>query len=227
MNNPSLKGEVSYNEKMLKRPNTLGRSNVMLNSFSSCIANTPEESTSAPEMSFPEVISQPRVLSQKFKEDVAFKQLKCITNTYCWRHLNKEMYMVNSNMNFVDFASMSLSNFMNKPLTVSSDSKKFKWVSSILGLPDISKILIFDGYQKFSISEEMESILSDRMLEMFPIHFFPPKSTQEKKTHVNFVFISRGSTSEPHSINKFKKLNLVEEGNSSLCLKTEVSLPLM
>jgi hypothetical protein len=32
---------------------------------------------------------------------------------------------------------------------------------------------------------------------------------------------------DPSWINNSKKLNLLEEGNSSLCLKAEVSLPLM
>jgi len=48
------------------------------------------------------------------------------------------------------------------------------------------------------------------------------------KALANFdLFNSRGLASRSYFINNLEKLNLVEEGNSSLCLKAEVSLPWM
>ena len=197
---------------MLKSPNPrLRRLNIVVNSFGSCISNTPEESSSAPEVSFSEIISQPGMFVQKFKSSVALKQLKSFANTNCWRDLHKQVDMINSDVKSINFESVLNSDFTNKPLTINSNSKKFKWVPSILGFPN-----------------KVEGILSKLMAKTFQIHFFPPKLTQKEKAHANFdKFISRGSTSEPLSINNLKELNLVEQGNSSPCLKAGVSLPLM
>jgi hypothetical protein len=72
----------------------------------------------------------------------------------------------------------------------------------------------------------MESILSDSMFKTLQIHFFPPSKLTRNKAHANFgKFISRGSISEPLYINNSLELNLLEDGNSSLCFKAEVSLP--
>jgi len=73
----------------------------------------------------------------------------------------------------------------------------------------------------------MEGILPEGMFKTLHIHFFAPESAQENIAHANSNLVSRGSTSEPFDINKLQELNLVEEGNSSLGLKAEVSLPLM
>jgi len=171
----------------------LRRRNVMLNSFCSCVSNAPEELSRAPEMSFSEISSKPGMLMQKLKGRVSFKQLKSLADTHCWRQLNKEMDMVNSNMKLVNFTSMLDSNFMDKPFTINSNSIKFKGVPSILGLPD-----------------KMEGILSEGMAKTLQIHFFAPLKPAENKAPANFnQFISRGSVSEPHSISKIIELNLM------------------
>ena len=188
----------------------LGRTNVMFNSFSSCIANTPEKLSRTPEMSFSEIFPQPGMFSQKFKGAVTFKQLKCLTNRHLWRQFNKQVDMVNSDMNFVNFTSMINGNFMNESFAVNSQAIELERVHSIFNFP-----------------HEVESILPEGMLKMFQFHFFPPKSARRNIAHANFFDLVHGDSINPLDINKHKELNLVEEGNSSLCLKAEVSLPLM
>ena len=57
--------------------------------------------------------------------------------------------------------------------------------------------------------------------------FLSPKSTQGDKTHANFVFYSGGLESRPSDSSQLKELNFEVNGNSSLGLKAEVSLPWM
>jgi hypothetical protein len=187
----------------------LRRANVMLNSFGSCITNTPEKSSWAPEMPFGEIISQPRMFMQKFVGRIAFKQLQGFADRHCWRDFNKQMHMVNCNMQFVDFTPMFNCDFAEKSFTINFHSEKFKWVPSILGFPD-----------------KMESILSEGMFKVFQIHFFAPKLKQENIAHANFFNLVQEGSVYPLNVNKHKELN-IEDGNSSIGLKAEVSLPLM
>ena len=212
MNHPALKGEVSLwrNKKMLKLTNPrLRRHNVVLNSFSSCVPDTSEEFARAPEMSFSKVVSQPRMFFEKFKGAVSFKQLKSHTNTHRWRHLNKQVDMINSDVKFVNLESLSVSHLPQEKLTIHSESIEFKGVFGIFNFP-----------------YKVEGILSEAVLPRFQIHFFPPNSAQGDKAHANFLFNSGAQQSLSNAKNS-EELNLLEDGNSSLCLKAEVSLPLM
>jgi len=186
----------------------LRRTDVMFNSVGSCISNTPEKSSWAPKMSFSEIISQPRMLLQEFESRIAFKQLQGFADGHCWGQLNKQVDMVNSDVKLVNFTSMSDCNFSDKPFAINLDSKKFKWVPSILGFPD-----------------KMESILSEGMFKTFQIHFFAPRLAQENIAHANFDLVHEGNIN-PRYINEFQELN-IGDGNSSIGLKAEVSLPLM
>ena len=130
---------------------------------------------------------------QKFKGAVSFKQLESFADRHCWRQFDKQMDMVDSNMQLINFASMSNSNFMDESFTINSDSIKFKGVPRILGFPN-----------------KMEGILSEGMAKTLQIHFFAPLKLTENKAPANFnQFISRGSTSEPHPINNFLELNFM------------------
>jgi len=169
----------------------LRRSNVMLNSFSSRISNTPEEFSWAPEMPFSKILSQPGMLLHKLERRVPFEQLQSFTNTHsCWQ-FNKQMDMVNCNMQFVNFTSMLDSNFCDKSLAVNFDSIKFKWVPSILGFP-----------------HEVESILPEGMFKTYQFHFFAPKVKASKTAHANFVNLFQEGSIYPPDINKFQELNL-------------------
>jgi hypothetical protein len=69
----------------------------------------------------------------------------------------------------------------------------------------------------------MESILSEGMFKTLQIHFLTPKYS----SHYIHNLVSGAQHQSLSNINKLQELNLVEEGNSSLGLKAEVSLPLM
>ena len=177
----------------------------MLNSFGSCISNASEKSSWAPKMSFSEIVSQPRMLLHQFESRIPFKQLQCFADRHCWWQLNKQMDMVHSDMKLVNFASMSDSSFIDKPFTINSNSKKFKWVPSILGFPN-----------------KMESILSKGMFKTFQIHFFAPKVKASKKAHANFVNLVHEEGTNPLYI---QELNINKEEALLPCLKARVSEP--
>jgi len=210
MNYPALKGEVSLNKKMLMQISPrLGRFNVVGNSFTSCISNTPKEFSWAPEMSFSKITPQPRMLMQEFESRITLEQLQSFTNRHCNWHLNKQVDVVNSNMQLINFEAMPVSSLPDKEFAIHPNSIKLHGVSGIFALPN-----------------KVESILPEAMFKTFQIHFFTPKLTRNIIAHANFLFNS-GAQQSLSNIQNSKELNLVEEGNSSLCLKAEVSLPLM
>ena len=71
----------------------------------------------------------------------------------------------------------------------------------------------------------MECILPEGMFKTFQIHFFAPKLAQENIAHANFVNLVPRATTSSRDIQELD-INK-EDGNSSLGLKAEVSLPLM
>jgi hypothetical protein len=161
-------------------------------------------------MSNSEMVSQPRMLSKKLKGGIALKQLECFTNTHSDWHLNKQMNMIHADMKFINFESMSLCSFSDKEFTINSDQFKFEWVSRILGLPD-----------------KVKSILPEGMFGTFQIYFFAPQTFIRNNvlTMFDLNLVQEGGLNPSWTINS-QKINLAE-GNSSLCLKAEVSLPLM
>jgi len=194
MNNPALKREVSRN-KMLKLTNPrLRRFNVVLNSFSSCVSNTSKEFSRTPKVSFSEMPSKPRVFFEKFKGTITFKQLKSFANTHGGGELNKQMDVVSSNMQFIDFALPSVSNLSDKKLTIHSKPVELEGIFSIFNLPD-----------------KMESILSKAMFSGFQIHFLSPKSAH---ANLNVYFEEPSIQALPDS--QTKELNLLGDGDSSL-----------
>ena len=195
---------------MLKLTNPrLRRNNVMLNSFGSCISNTAKEFSWTPEMSFSEIISQPRMFLHQPKGTISFKQLKSLANTHRDRHLNEEMDMINSNVEFINFEPFSVSNLSQEKLTIHSKPVELEGIFGIFNFPD-----------------KMKSILSEAMFSGSQIHFLSPKSAGDK-AHANFTF----SFEEP-SISAFpniqtKELNLMGDGDSSQNLKVWVHSPWM
>ena len=164
MNDPALKGEVSIN-KMLKLTNPrLRRSNVVLNSFGSCVSNTSKEFSRTPEMSFSKIVSQPRMFFEKLKGAVAFKQLKSHTNTHRRRHLNKQVDMVNTDVKLINFEPFSVSHLPQEKLTIHSEPVELKGVFGIFNFP-----------------HKVECVLSEAVFSGFQIHFLSPKSAQGDK----------------------------------------------
>jgi len=204
MNNPALKGEVSIN-KMLKLTNPgLRRFNVVVNSFGSCVSNTPEEFSRTPEMSFSEIVSQPRMFLKKLKGTIPFEELKSFADTHSRRKLNKQVDMVSGDVQLIDFAFPSISNLPDEELTIHLEPIELKRIHCIFNFPD-----------------KMESILSEAVFSGFQIHFSSP----EHSSHYVRFFNSGGLESRPSPTNRIKFYK--EGGNSSLGLKAEVPLPRM
>jgi hypothetical protein len=205
MNYPSLKGEVSNNKnKMSNRINPrLRRTDVVLNSITSCVSNTSKELSRTPEMPFSKMPSQPRMLMQKFKGCDTFKQLECFANTHGGRHFNEKVDVVNSNMQFVDAESIFFSNFADEPFAISSNANKLHRIFGIFGFPN-----------------EMESVLSESMSCTSQVHFFTPPNSMFGK------FNSQRKETEPFIFNQKKELNQRMAIPLSAS-KAEVSLPWM
>lgn len=197
MNNPALKREVSRNKMLKLTKPGLRRSNVMLNSFSSGVSNTPKEFSRTPEMSFSKIVSKPRMFFKKLKGAISFKKLKGFANTHSWGQLNKQVDMVNSDVKLIDSTFLPESNFPNKELTIHSEPVELKGVFGIFNFP-----------------HKVECVLSEAVFSGFQIHFLSPKSAQGDKAHANFFYFEEPSISAPH-INYSIELN-IEEGDSSL-----------
>jgi len=194
---------------MLKLTNPrLRRSNVVLNSFGSCISNTPKEFSWTPEMSSSKMVSQPRMFLHQTEGAITFKQLKSLADAHSYWHLNEEMDMINSDVEFIDFESLPVSNLPQEKLTIHSKPIELKGIFSIFNFPN-----------------KMESILSEAMLPRFQIHFLSPKSAGDK-AHANLTFNSGGLVSRPSDTNHLEILNF-EDGDSSQNLKVWVSSPWM
>ena len=204
MNNPALKGEVSIN-KMLKLTNPrLRRSNVVLNSFSGCVSDAAKELSRTPEVSSLKIVSQPGMFMQKLKGAVTFEQLQSFADTHGYWHLNKQVDMVNSDVKFINFEPFPVSHLSDKELAINFNAIELHRVHGIFGFPD-----------------KMEGILSKGVFSTFQIHFLSPEHSS------NYVqFNSGGLVSRPSVSNHLIELNL-EDGDSSLGLKAEVSSPLM
>jgi hypothetical protein len=194
---------------MLKLTNPrLRRSNIVLNSFGSCISNTPKEFSWAPKMSGSKMVSKPGMFLHQLESTVAFKQLQSFADTHSNRHLNKQVDMVISDVEFINFKPLSVSNLSDEKFTIHSKPIELEGIFSIFNFPD-----------------KMESILSEAMFSGFQIHFLSPKSAQGDKAHANFdVYFEEPSIQALPNI-QTKELNLMEDGDSSQNLKVWVSSP--
>ena len=156
-------------------------------------------------MSFPKIFSEPGMFLQKTESTVIFKQLKSLANTHRDWHLNKQVDVVNSYVQLINFETFSISNLPDEELAIHSNPIELHRVHSILAFP-----------------HEVESILSEGMLGTFQIHFSSP----EHSSHY-IQFNSGGLESSPSDSNHLTELNFWGSGNSSVGFKTEVSLPRM
>lgn len=186
----------------------LRRSNVVLNSFHSCISDATKELPWTPKVSFWEIFPQPRMFPHKLKGTISFKQVKSSTNTHSRRKLNKQMDMVNSDMKFIDFTSIPSSGCPKKSLTIHLQPIKLKWVHCIFNFP-----------------HKVKSVLPESMFETFQFHFSTPQTLARNIVHTKFVNLFHEGKINPLDI---QELNInKEDGNSSLGSRAEVSLPQM
>ena len=205
MNHPALKREVSINKMLTQIKPRLRRFDVVVNSFSGCISDAAKEFSRTPEMSFSEIVSQPRMFLQQAESTVTFEKLQGFANTHRWRQLNEEVDVINSDVKFVNFESFSVSNLPEEKFTIHSNPIKFHRISGIFAFP-----------------HEVESILSKAMLSRFQIHFLSP----EHSSHYIQQFNSGGLESRPSVFSQQEILNF-EDGDSSQNLKVWVSSPEM
>jgi len=133
-----------------------------------------------------EISSQPGMLMQKFEGRITLEQLQSPANTHCGWHLNKQMDVVNGNMQFINFESVSVCNLSDEKFTIHPDSIKLHGVSGIFALPN-----------------KMEGILPKRMLSTFQIHFISPQNIAHAKSD-NLVSGAQQSLSY---FNRNQKLN--------------------
>ena len=185
----------------------LRRSDVMINSFCSCVSNAPEECSSTPEVSFSEILPQPRMFVQKFKGTVSFKQLKGFADTNCCWKFDKQVDMVDSNMQLVDFTIPLDSNLSYESFTINFDPIELKGVHSVFRFP-----------------HEVEGILPKFMTKAFQIHFFPPKLAGGDKAHANFVLFQEPNIWALHA-NGLTELNFIGATALLPSLKARVSEP--
>jgi len=171
----------------------LRRSDVVLDSFHSCIPNTPKEFSWTPEMSFSEVVPQPRMLLQKSKSRCTFKQLKSFANTHCGRQLDKQVDMINGDVKFINFTPISHSHFSDESFTIHSNTIELQGIFGIFRFPD-----------------KMESILSEGMTPTLQIHFFTPQTFIRNKVLSMFVNLIQEGIHYPSLNNNSEELNLME-----------------
>ena len=206
---PALKREVSINKMLTSTNPRLRRLNVVVNSFHSCIANAPKEFSRAPEVSFWEIASKPRMFLHQHPRRKSLKQLKSSANTHSGGKFNKQVDVVSSDVQLINLTLPSISNLSDKKFTIHSEPIELKGVHCIFNFPD-----------------KMESILSEDMFSGFQIHFSSPKSAGDS-AHANFAFsfVESSILTPPNS--QTKELNFEVNGDSSPNLKVWVSSPWM
>ena len=171
----------------------LRRSNVMLDSFSSCVSNTSEEFAWTPEMPFSEISSKPGMLLQEPESRCSFEQLQCLANTHCGREFNKQVDMVDSNMQLVDFTPIFNCNFCDESLDINSDPIEFHRVSCVFRFP-----------------HKVEGILPKAMAKRLQFHFLSPQTFIRNKVLTMFEFnLFKEGTVYPSFTNTSQELNFV------------------
>lgn len=173
----------------------------MLNSFHSCISNTSKKFSRTPKMSFRKISPQPRMFPHQIEGTISFKQLKGSANTHSWRKLNKQMDMINSNVEFINFTPVFNSHFADESFTIHPQPIKLKWVHRIFNFPD-----------------KMESILSEGMFPTFQIHFLTPQTLARNTVHTKLVNLFKEGNVNPLY---FKELNINKENGSPPKLKSK------
>ena len=138
-------------------------------------------------MSLSKIIPQPRMLVQKFEGRITLEQLQSFANTHCGGHLNKQVDVVNSNMQFINFESILVSDLSNEKLAVHSNPIKLHGVSSVFALPN-----------------KVESILPEGMFKTFQIHFISPQNI----AHAKSVSLVSGAQQSLSHINGIQELNV-------------------
>jgi len=186
----------------------LRRSNVVINSFHSCVPDTTKEFSRTPEVTFPKVSSKPRMFLKKLVSTITLEQLKSHANTHSRGHFNKQVDMVSPNVEFINLKPFSVSNLPQEEFTIHSQPVKLEGISCVFNFP-----------------HEVEGILSEAMLPRFQIHFSSPETLIRSKVLTMLGFNFKEPSISASFTNTSKELNLMEHGDSSPNLKVWVSSP--
>jgi hypothetical protein len=147
------------------------------------------------------MVPKPFMFFKKFKGSVAFKKLEGFANTHSWGKLNKQVDVINPNIEFINFNPSSISNLSSEKLTLHPKPNKLKGVSCIFNFPD-----------------KMEGILSKAMFSRCQIHFSSPKPA-----HANLKVYFEEPSIQALPNTQTKELNFMEHDDSSQNLKVWVS----
>lgn len=189
MNLPALKDGVSKRKNKMLTPKSIGTRNVVFNSITSNITNTPKEFTWTPKMSSSKMSSQPRMLFKDSISRVSLKKLESLRNTHHMRYFNKQMYMIWLNTQLINLKTMFFSNFPNYFLTESSKFFKLKRVLSIFRFPN-----------------KVESILSNCMSKFVKFHFFSSYAKFKNRAHTTIMCFVVCAYSGAHFLFSFYNL---------------------
>ncbi len=160
----------------------------MLNSFTSNIADAPKELSWTPEMPFSEISSKPRVGSKKSVSRISLEKLKRLGNTHSIGDFNKQMDMVWLDVDFINFKSMSDSNFSKDFFTRNLYFAEFKWIPAVFWLPN-----------------KVEGILSNSVSKSVNFHF-TSSCAFFSRAHTSTVF-GECAGSAAHSLYSFGEEN--------------------
>ena len=183
----------------------LRRSNIMLDGLTGSITNTSKKFAWAPEMSFFKIISKPGMFLQQSESRSTFEQLQSFTKTHGRRKFNKQMHMINCNMQLVNFTPVFNCNFFDESLTIHPDPIEFHGISSIFRFP-----------------YKMEGILPEAMAKGFQFHFLTPQTFIRNKVLTMFeTNLFKEGNIYPSLSNTSKELNLTGGMVSPPLLKSE------
>jgi len=147
---------------------------------------------------------------KKLVSAVSLEQLKSQTNTHRGRHFNKQVNMINPDIELINFEPFSVSDLPQEKLTIHPQPVKLEGISCVFNFP-----------------HKVEGILSEAMLPRFQIHFSSPETLIRSKVLTMLRFYFKEPSISASFTNTSKELNLMEHGDSSQNLKVWVSSPLM
>ena len=143
-------------------PSMMAIVDVRLDNLSGNIPYGSEKLSGTPKVTFSKMLTQPRMLAEKFVRAASFKQLKGFANAQIRPYLNKHVDMVRFNLKFKDFHIPLFRNFPQKLLAMSSNCLKLKRVFRVFRLP----------YKMVSILPNAVPVMVKSFHFMVPPRFF-------------------------------------------------------
>ncbi len=99
------------------------------------VAHGAEKLAGAPEMSFTEVLAQPRVLAEKAEGASALQQLERTRDAHSGRQAHKQVHMVGLHLQLENLHPVLLRDFPQKTLAMAPDHCELERIHCIFGFP--------------------------------------------------------------------------------------------